>query len=98
MSSKPVTIAILGAGSTDLVVCGHDHINDFALRYRGVTLAYNVPSGYSSYNLYTKGISDRLLQGYTRYTFRADGGFDLEQLCNADLWPEEQAGILKMYD
>ena len=46
--------ALLDLGSVDLVVCGHDHINDFVLRYRGVTLAYNVPSGYSSYNLLTK--------------------------------------------
>ena len=79
-------------------VCGHDHINDFVLRYRGVTLSYNVPSGYSSYNLYTKKISDRLLQGYTRYTFHPDGSFDLEQFRNADLYPDAQAEILKLYD
>ncbi|MBR5365312.1 MAG: metallophosphoesterase [Clostridia bacterium] len=90
--------ALLDAGSTDLVVCGHDHINDFVLRYRGVVLSYNVPSGYSSYNLYTKKISNDLLQGYTRYTFRADGSFDLEQLHNADLWPDAQAGIRQLYD
>ncbi len=90
--------AILGAGSTDLVVCGHDHINDFALRYRGVTLAYNVPSGYSSYNLYTKKLSDDLLQGYTRYTFRPDGSFELEPFCNAVLYPEAQPEIRKLYD
>ena len=90
--------AILDAGSTDLVVCGHDHINDFVLSYRGVVLAYNVPSGYSSYNLYTKKISNRLLQGYSRYTFREDGSFDIEQFHNADLYPEVQDGILKLYD
>ena len=90
--------AALDAGSTDLIVCGHDHINDFVLKYKGVVLSYNVPSGYSSYNLYTKGISDRLLQGYTRYTFRPDGSFDLEQFCNADLWPEAQERIRRMYD
>ena len=90
--------AILDAGSTDLVVCGHDHINDFVLSYRGVVLAYNVPSGYSSYNLYTKKISNRLLQGYSRYTFREDGSFDIEQFHNADLYPEAQDGILKLYD
>ena len=90
--------AVADAGSTDLVVCGHDHVNDFVLRYRGVTLSYNVPSGYSSYNVYTKKLSDSLIQGYTRYTFHADGSFDLEQLHNADLWPEAQEGIRKLYD
>ncbi|MBO7404697.1 MAG: metallophosphoesterase [Clostridia bacterium] len=90
--------AILDAGSTDLVVCGHDHINDFVLRYKGVVLSYNMPSGYSSYNLYTKKISEGLLQGYTRYTFRTDGSFDLEQVRNADLYPDAQAGIRKLYD
>ncbi len=90
--------ALLDAGSTDLVVCGHDHINDFVLRYRGVTLAYNEPSGYSSYNLYTKKLSNDLLQGFTRCTFRADGSFELEQLRNADLYPAAQDGIRALYD
>ena len=90
--------AILDAGSTDLVVCGHDHINDFVLRWQGVILSYNVPSGYSSYNLYTKKLSDKMIKGYTRYTFRGDGSFDLEQLHNADLWPEAQEEIRKLYD
>ena len=90
--------AVLDAGSTDLVVCGHDHINDFVLSYRGVILSYNVPSGYSSYNVYTKKLSDKLIKGYTRYTFRSDGSFDLEQLRNADLWPEAQDGIKRLYD
>ncbi len=89
--------AILEEGSTDLVVCGHDHINDFVLSYRGVILSYNVPSGYSSYNLYTKKISDSLLQGYTRYTFRSDGSFDLEQVCNDEAWPESRDRIRKLY-
>ena len=90
--------AILESGSTDLVVCGHDHINDFVLRYHGVTLSYNVPSGYSSYNLYTKKIANDLLQGYSRYTFRADGSFEIEQLHNADLYPEAQDAIRSLYD
>ena len=90
--------ALLDLGSVDLVVCGHDHINDFVLTYRGVTLAYNEPSGYSSYNLWTKKLSDKLLQGYTRYTFRADGGFDLEPCHNAELYPEAQEAIRRLYD
>ena len=90
--------AALDLGSVDLVVCGHDHINDFVLKYRGVTLAYNVPSGYSSYNLWTKKLSDKLLQGYTRYLFHSDGSFDLEPCHNADLYPEVQEGIRRLYE
>ncbi len=90
--------AIREEGSTDLVVCGHDHINDFVLSWRGVVFSYNVPSGYSSYNLYTKKLSDDMIQGYTRYTFRGDGSFGLEQIHNADLYPEAQKEIKKLYD
>ncbi len=36
-------------GSTDLVVAGHDHTNNFATEYDGVTLAYGTKSGYGSY-------------------------------------------------
>ncbi|MBR4205642.1 MAG: metallophosphoesterase [Clostridia bacterium] len=90
--------ALLDVGSTDLVVCGHDHVNDFVLSYRGIVLSYNEPSGYSSYNLYTKKLSDDLLQGYTCYTFRADGSFGLEQRHNADLYPAAQEGIRALYD
>ena len=32
------------------------------------------------------------------YTFRADGSFDLEQLHNADLYPDAQEGIRQLYD
>lgn len=85
-------------GSTKLFVCGHDHINDFAIKYKGITLAYNVPSGYSSYNLYSKGISDKLMKGYSRYYFNTDGSFIMEQLYNADIYPEEQEAVRRLYD
>ncbi len=89
--------AVLRAGSTDLMVCGHDHINDYVLSYKGVVLSYNVPSGYSGYNVYTKKMSDKLLKGYTRYTFKADGTYALVQMRNADLYPDEQEEIKKLY-
>ena len=63
-----------------------------------MVFAYNVPSGYSSYNVYTKKISDKLIKGYTRYTFRSDGTFTLEQLRNADLYPDAQEDIKKLYE
>ena len=90
--------AILKAGSTDLFVCGHDHVNDFVLSYKGVVLSYNVPSGYSSYNMYTTKRSDKMIRGYTKYSFRSDGTFDIEQIHNADLYPEVQDHIKKLYE
>lgn len=89
--------AVLKAGSTDLMVCGHDHVNDFVLSYKGIVLSYNVPSGYSSYNVYSKGLSDTLIKGFTRYTFKTDGTYRLEQIHNADLYPEAQDEIKKLY-
>ncbi|MBO7634349.1 MAG: metallophosphoesterase [Lachnospiraceae bacterium] len=90
--------AILKAGSTDLFVSGHDHVNDFVLSYKGVILSYNVPSGYSSYNMVTTKRSDRLIRGFTRYYFKGDGSFEIEQVHNADLYPDAQAEILKLYE
>ena len=89
--------AILKTGSTDLFVCGHDHINDFVLSYKGIWLSYNVPSGYSSYNLVTTKKGNKLIRGFTRYWFRNDGTFEIEQMHNADLYPDAQAEILKLY-
>ncbi len=89
--------AMLEMGSTDLMVCGHDHVNDFVLSYKGITLSYNEPSGYSSYNMITSKRSDTLITGYTLYTFSPDGSFTLEQIHNADLYPEAQETIKKLY-
>ncbi len=89
--------AILKAGSTDLFVSGHDHVNDFVLRYKGVVLSYNTPSGYSGYSVVSKGIGDKLLKGYTRYIFNNDGTYTREQICNADLYPEAQAELNALY-
>lgn len=88
---------ILEKGSTDLVVAGHDHINDFVLKYKGVTLSYNVPGGYSSYNIITKKLGDRLIKGYTRYIFSEDGSFSLEQMRNEDLYPDRQEAVHNLY-
>lgn len=89
--------AILETGSTKLFVSGHDHINDFVVNYKGITLAYNVPSGYSSYNVVSKGIADKMIKGYSRYTFSTDGSFEIVPMRNADLYPDEQDEILALY-
>ncbi len=88
---------MLKGGSTDSFICGHDHINDFALSYKGILLAYNEPSGYSSYNLVSKKLSDKLMQGFTRYFVDTDGNLSLEHVHNADLYPEAQEKIINLY-
>ena len=35
--------------STDLVVAGHDHVNNFVIEYEGVTLAYSLKTGSGCY-------------------------------------------------
>lgn len=84
-------------GCTDYFISGHDHINDFILNYYGVTLAYNEPSGYSSYNLVSKKIADSLMQGFSRYFVSPDGTMTMEQVHNCDLYPNEQEAINALY-
>lgn len=89
--------AIKLMGSTQAVICGHDHINDFGVMYQDVLLAYNEPSGYSSYNLVSKGLSDQLMQGYSIYMFSTDGSMEMTQMHNCDVYPDEQDDILPLY-
>jgi predicted MPP superfamily phosphohydrolase len=88
---------MLNNGSTQAFISGHDHVNDFAVKYKGVILAYNQNSGYSSYNMVTKKLSDTLIQGFTEYTIDKDGGLTIRTCRNADLYPDLQEDILKLY-
>jgi predicted MPP superfamily phosphohydrolase len=71
--------AILQGGSTQAVFCGHDHINNTIIRYQGILLVYNQKSGYSSYDLKTKGLGEPN-QGYTVTVVRHNGMFDLSNV------------------
>jgi predicted MPP superfamily phosphohydrolase len=84
-------------GSTQAFISGHDHVNDFAVKYQGIILAYNQNSGYSSYNVVTKKKSDTLIQGYTVYAIDKDGGLTMQPYRNADLYPGLQEAILELY-
>ena len=84
-------------GSTQAFISGHDHVNDFAVKYKGVILAYNQNSGYSSYNVVTKKKSDTLIQGYTVYTIDKDQGLKMQPYLNSDLYPGLQEDILELY-
>lgn len=41
--------AIKEVGSTDTVIAGHDHVNDYGVEYEGVTLLYSKSSSFNSY-------------------------------------------------
>ena len=89
--------AILELGSTQAFICGHDHVNDFALRYKGVELIYNQVSGYSSYNVVSSKRGAALIQGGTVYTVGEDGSLSWKSFQNAALYPEMQEEIKKLY-
>lgn len=87
--------AILDGGSTRTVVCGHDHVNDFRILYKGVTLCYNRASGYSSYNAYTKDKSNKLGQGATIYSVNSDGTITFSDIVNSERF--DVSGAYKLY-
>ena len=89
--------AILICQSTQAVISGHDHVNNFRIKYKGVYLINNQSSGYSSYNMATKGLSNDLLQGCSIYTIDAQGSITFDTVVNAERFPQLQAEILKLY-
>lgn len=86
--------AILEGGSTHAYLCGHDHINDFIVRYKGITLGYNTPGSYSSYNVISKrdkinvGKTDKLIQGYSIYIFEKGKELKIKPVHYHDIFPE----------
>lgn len=86
--------AILESGSTQAVVAGHDHVNDFRIRYKGVWLCYNRSSGYSSYNAYTKELSTKLMQGASIYTINASGEIEFSDIINGERFDDSKAYAL----
>lgn len=77
--------AVKAAGTTKLIFCGHDHMNNFGAMFDGIQLSYIEPSGYGSYNTGNKlGYEEKdWLQGYTRLTLRPDGSYTCEQVRNS---------------
>lgn len=94
--------AMQESGSTHTFICGHDHVNDFRLTYKGINLWYNIPGGYNAYNVLSNrkwikvGKTDKLLQGCNVYTFRDDGRLEVEDIRYEDRYPEEQEGLRKI--
>lgn len=47
---------MLELGSTDSVFCGHDHLNNFSINYKGIDLVYSFSIDYLAYSkIYTLG-------------------------------------------
>ena len=80
--------AIKELGSTQAVVVGHDHVNDFCAEYDGVRLVYAQCGGYNSYvcdamrSLF--GDEKNWLQGVTMVDVAEDGEIVFRQRFNRD--------------
>ena len=69
--------AILEKQSTEAVFVGHDHINNMAVKYKGVDLVYSKSIDYYAY----PGISKRNDQrGGTLIILSSDGSYQIEQV------------------
>lgn len=64
---------MLGIGSTDTVFCGHDHLNNFSLTYKGIDLTYSMSIDYLAYSGIYKLGSQR---GCTVISIAEDGSIE----------------------
>lgn len=68
--------ALKEKGSCQAVYFGHDHVNDFGIINDGILLSYIQSSGYSSYNMGTRGEPEsEWLQGCTILDIKSDGTY-----------------------
>ena len=58
---------------TKTVVCGHDHINSFCIKYEGVRLVYSLKTGCGCY-------WDKRLNGATLLTVNNQGNLTVEHI------------------
>lgn len=74
---------MLTLGSTKGIFCGHDHLNNFSLDYKGIRLTYGLSVDYLAYSGISKLGSQR---GCTMITITSDGIFD----CKAENYYQEK--------
>ena len=79
--------AIQDVGVTQIVFCGHDHLNNFGVQYKNVLLSYIEPSGYGAYGMDRRDAppSD-WLQGYTKLDLLSDGTVAQDQIRYAEVY------------
>lgn len=70
-------------GSTKGIFCGHDHLNNFSIEYKGIRLTYGFSIDYLAYSGISKLGSQR---GCTMITVKPDGSFD----CVAENYYQEK--------
>ena len=76
--------------STKGIFCGHDHLNNISLTYKGIRLTYGMSIDYLAY----PGIETKKEQrGGTLITIKKDGNFEVDQISLSSILPEES--ILK---
>lgn len=80
--------AMLEEGKSIAYITGHDHINDFRILYKGIQCIYNRMSGFSSYNVISKKMGDKLMQGCSVYTIDTEGKVDFGDIIYADRYPQ----------
>ena len=74
---------MLELGSTKGTFCGHDHLNNFSIEYKGIRLTYSLSVDYLAY----PGIKNEGTQrGCTVITVSPDGSFD----CKAENYYQEK--------
>lgn len=77
---------IKSLGSTQAVFCGHDHVNDYSIAYKGIDLNYLQPSGYRTYGWNEKTgtttmvLEEQSMQGYTILDFKSDGEYIIKRV------------------
>lgn len=82
---------ILSLGSTNTIIAGHDHVNNYHIKYKGIDLIYNRSSGYSSYNTLTKGVKPTLEQGATLYSIDSAGNVTINDIINRERYDITEA-------
>lgn len=66
----------LRLGSTDSTFCGHDHYNNFSLKYKGIQLTYGMSIDYLAYAGISKMGSQR---GCNLITYEKNGDYKISQ-------------------
>ena len=74
---------MVSLGSTKGIFCGHDHLNNFSIEYKGIRLTYGFSIDYLAYSGISKLGSQR---GCTMITVKPDGSFE----CMAENYYQEK--------
>ena len=80
--------AMKEGGKTVAYVTGHDHVSDSRILYGDIQLIYNRHSGIAGYNVLSKKLEDRLIQGCSVYTIDHEGQVSYGDIFYEDRYPQ----------